>query len=272
MQGIMMSRKLAVTVALSVTMLGAVPALANGGRDRVPAPIPVPAPMPIQESFSYYLRADLGWGFAGDPSFSESGAEFGVTPLLYSGLTDRTSSSSDVFHGSIGAGAYWTPRFRTDVTLDFRGTQDIDASATYTDPGPVDGVVRDFIKLRGTVGLFNAYWDLAPRGFFTPYIGAGVGFVHNQIDRTHVTTEDAGGGAAIVMSGSSSANNFGLAAAVMAGVSFSWSHGWVLDVGYRGLYMDGGDVTTLLGANASRVEIGSQWEHQVRVGLRANLW
>lgn len=265
-----MSRTLAVALALSATILGAVPAMANGGRDRVPAPIPVPAPMPIQESFSYYLRADLGWGF-GDPSFSESGAEFGVGNLPYSGLTGATSSTSDVFHGSIGAGAYWTPRFRTDVTLDFRGTQEIDASATYTDPGPVDGVVRDIVKLRGTVGLFNAYWDLMPRGSFTPYVGAGVGFVFNQIDRTHVNTEDPGG----IVAGSpasSSANNFGLAAAVMAGVSFSWNHGWVLDVGYRGLYMDGGDITTIIGANASRVEIGSQWEHQVRVGLRANLW
>ena len=61
----------------------------------------------------------------------------------------------------------------------------------------------------------------------------------------------------------------------MAGVSFSWNHGWVVDVGYRGLYMDGGDFSMpLIGApaNPSRLEIGSQWEHQVRVGLRANLW
>ena len=270
-----MSRRLAVAFALSATVLGAAPALANGGRDRVPAPIPIPAPMPIQESFSYYLRADLGWGFAGDPSFSESGAGYGPTPLLYNSLSDRSSSSSDVFHGSIGAGAYWTSRFRTDVTLDFRGAQDIDASATYVDGAVIEGIARERISLRGTVGLFNAYWDLMPRGSFTPYVGAGVGFVHNQIDRTHFRSEDTGGGllpVAGIDGQSSSANNFGLAAALMAGVSFSWNHGWVLDVGYRGLYMDGGDITTVLGAFASRVEIGSQWEHQVRVGLRANLW
>lgn len=259
-----MSRRLAVAFALSATVLGAAPALANGGRDRVPAPIPVPAPMPIQESFSYYLRADLGWGFAGDPSYSESGADL-------VGVTGRTVDKTDVFHGSIGAGAYWTSRFRTDLTLDFRGAQDIDAITTYNDGSAK--TARDMVQLRGTVGLFNAYWDLAPRGTFTPYVGAGVGFVYNQIDRAYESREDVG--LALHQSGAGSSNNFGLAAALMAGVSFSWNHGWVVDVGYRGLYMDGGDFSMpLIGGSAtpSRVEIGSQWEHQVRVGLRANLW
>jgi hypothetical protein len=37
--------------------------------------------------------------------------------------------------------------------------------------------------------------------------------------------------------------------------------------------MDGGEVSIALpGPLTSRVDIGSQWEHQLRVGLRANLW
>ena len=262
-----MPRTFAVLFALTAALLAGSPALANGGKDRgIPAPIPVPAPVPIPESFSYYLRADLGWGLAGDPSFSEAGAVYGSGVPL----TGRSVGTSDVFHGSIGAGTYWTSRFRTDITLDFRGTQNVDATATYVD-GAVTGSVREMVKLQGTVGLFNAYWDLAPRGFFTPYIGAGIGFVYNDIDRLHITTDDSGGPQP-VRTGSSSANNFGLAAALMAGASFSWHHGWVLDVNYRALYMDGGEVTTLLGASASTVEIGGQWEHQIRIGLRANLW
>ena len=56
-----------------------------GLRDRVdvPAPIPVPAPMPVPEGFTYYLRADLGWSFAADPSFSESGATLGTLPTTF---------------------------------------------------------------------------------------------------------------------------------------------------------------------------------------------
>lgn len=270
-----MSRKLAaVVMGLSVAVLAS-PVLAGGG-ERIPAPIPVPAPIPIQESFSHYLRADIGWGFAGDPSVSEGGAEYGPTPLTYGDLTGRTSSSSDVFHGTIGAGTYWTSRFRTDVTLDFRGAQDIDATATYVDGAVIEGVARERISMRGTVGLFNAYWDLMPRGSFSPYVGVGVGVVYNQISRTHNRSEDTGGGlnpVAGVDGTSGSDNNLGLAAALMAGVSFSWSHAWVLDIGYRALYMDGGEVSVALpGPLTSSVSIGSQWEHQLRVGLRANLW
>jgi hypothetical protein len=37
--------------------------------------------------------------------------------------------------------------------------------------------------------------------------------------------------------------------------------------------MDGGEVSIALpGPLTSRVDIGRQWEHQLRVGLRANLW
>lgn len=257
-----MSRKLAaVVMGLSVAVLAS-PVLAGGG-ERIPAPIPVPAPIPIQESFSHYLRADIGWGFAGDPSYSESGADI-------TGVTGRSIGTNDVLHGSVGAGTYWTSRFRTDVTIDFRGPQDVDAVTTFNDGAAKTG--RDSVQLRGTVGLFNAYWDLAPRGAWTPYIGVGAGFVYNQIDRTYVSTLDAGGAD---QNGSGGGSNFGLAAALMAGVSISWSHTWVLDIGYRALYMDGGDlVTPISGGSAtpSRIEIGSQWEHQLRVGLRANLW
>ncbi len=59
----------------------------------------------------------------------------------------------------------------------------------------------------------------------------------------------------------------------MAGVTMSWAPGWALDVSYRALYMEGGSVTTTLSnGSVSAVDIGSQWEHQVRVGIRVNLW
>jgi opacity protein-like surface antigen len=270
MRGITMNDKLAGLLGLALALLSSGTATANGYRERnVPAPIPVSAPMPIPESFTYYLRGDIGWGFAGDPSFSESGAIYGaVAGLSYGALSNRGSSADDVFFGGVGAGVYLSPHLRADITLDLRGSQDVVATATYTDVGP--GTVRETIKLRGTVGLINAYWDLLPRGSFSPYIGAGVGFVYNDIDRTHLTTESG----VTANSGSSGDTNVGLAAALMAGVTIARHHGWALDINYRALYMDGGSVTTTLTplGGASTADIGHQWEHQVRVGLRANLW
>ena len=100
----------------------------------------------------------------------ELGASYGTLRRTYSGLDNRTSSANDVFIGTIGAGAYFTPHMRGDLTLDFLTRQDIDASATYPDPGPpaVNGVVTDRIKLNRVVGLANLYWDLLPRGQSRP--------------------------------------------------------------------------------------------------------
>jgi opacity protein-like surface antigen len=271
-----MGRRLAVLLGLAVALLAGGPAFANGKGDRdIPAPIPVPAPVPIPESFSYYLRADLGYGLAGDPSFSESGATYGSGLLTYSGLSNHAVSSDDVLFGSVGGGVYFSPHWRGDITLDFRGAQDIDATATYVD-APNNGFVKERIRLRGTVALVNAYWDFLPRGAFSPYVGAGIGFVYNHIERSHLTQEDTAGVPPLTTenSGSSSASNVGLAAALMAGVTFAWDHRWALDVSYRALYLDGADVTTTLtpSTSASSVDVGSQWEHQFRVGLRANIW
>jgi len=249
-----------------------------GLRDRieVPAPIPVPAPMPVPEGFTYYLRADLGWTFAREPSFSETGALYGATPLTYAGLLTPSVVADDGLGGTIGFGAYLTPHIRGDLTLDFRGEQTIDARATYLDPGPINGVVTDTLKINRVIGLVNAYWDLLPRGSFTPYIGAGIGFTYNDIERAHLTTEDSGGGPVAVKAGSSQKQNVALAAALMAGASFSFNHAWAIDVNYRALFLDGASTTTTLTGsdptNTSRATLGDVWEHQVRVGLRFNIW
>ena len=60
----------------------------------------------------------------------------------------------------------------------------------------------------------------------------------------------------------------------MAGISFASDHRFAWDLSYRALYLDGGSVTTTLSGTGgvSTVEIGSYWEHQFRIGLRANIW
>ncbi len=259
----------------------------------VPAPIPVPAPVPVPEGFTYYLRADLGWGFTGDRSYSENGRVFGndggafvavggpFTSSAFAGPGDLSNDGS--FIGTIGTGMYFSPRLRGDLTLDFRSKQKLDADSTYsyvsTTPGTtVSGVIHDRFSLRSVVGLANLYWDILPRGLFSPYIGAGIGFVYNDAIRNFTDTETAVSGVgttAQVVSGSSKDKNVALAGALMAGATFAFDHHWALDVGYRALFLDGVDVATALNsptASNSKASLGDQWEHQVRVGLRFNIW
>ena len=44
--------------------------------------------------------------------------------------------------------------------------------------------VAELLKLSSAVGLVNGYFDMLPRGMFTPYVGAGIGFVYNQVSRS----------------------------------------------------------------------------------------
>lgn len=261
----------------------------------VPAPIPVPAAIPVREGFSYYLRADLGYSWNGtNASFSEFGNLFGNGPAPFTAAAPfafgqapqfgaLTTSTNDVFIGTIGVGAYFLPRFRGDITLDFRGRQGFDANTTYsyasTSPGvaTVNGIVRETIRVRGTVAMVNGYFDILPRGAFSPYVGAGIGFVYNDVERTHFNQETALNGAGAVVAtqtfnASGKDPTWGLAAALMAGVTFSFDHRWALDVGYRAQYLDEVSVDLTPSGQLSKATMGDHWDHQVRAGLRWNIW
>ena len=153
-------------------------------------------------------------------------------------------------------------------------TSDLDGSGTLNDRTTHINIT-DRIDVDGTVWMANAYYDIGTYRGFTPYIGAGVGFVWNQLERNHTTTvtsEDnvTGCGCANEYSTTSSteANKVSLAAAAMAGFSYKVTDITSVDVGYRYLYLGGTDFTMSIDGVESRVEIGDQHVHQVRAGLR----
>jgi opacity protein-like surface antigen len=145
--------------------------------------------------------------------------------------------------------------------------------------------VQDSLKVSSGVALANVYIEPLPRGMFTPYIGAGIGFVYNQIERKYQDNETlldttSTPVATRLRSGTSTDHSYGLAAALMAGMTFSIDQRWALDIGYRALYMDGRNssittpsfVSVVTPTQHSTATLGEIWEHQVRVGLRWNIW
>lgn len=259
----------------------------------IPAPIPVPAPTPVPEGFSYYLRTDLAYGFnAGQQDFSESGRNYGsggnsanfnaASPFSFAGprFSSVVNNTDNSISGSIGFGAYFTPRFRGDMTLEFRGDKatTIDATYSYTSlaPANVNGVVRERLQVRSTLAMANGYFDILPRGGFSPYVGAGVGFAYNQFSRSYSDLETTPTGASQFAGGSVRGNNVTFAAALMGGVTFAFDHRWAIDLSYRALYMQGFNtsmsVAGLTNIQLSQGRLGDNWEHQVRVGLRFNIW
>ena len=303
----------------SIRDMGGIKDMGGAGGVPVPAPVPIPEYKP-----NWYFRLDAGIGMISEPDFSESGFVYGVTdgPGPAAGPGDaRTLPTSlfgtdfnSLFTAGGGVGYYLGNGWRIDGTIEKRSKDDAvidgtDQWDTYgyfdfdTNPltpvtwGALDtntnGIVdrqsrltiNDTSSLKGTVWMANAYYDLANMRGFTPYVGAGVGFVWNQISRTHTSTLDscdneAGPGAgcaggiytgAVTTTATNKGDTVSLAAAAMAGFSYDLSDITSIDVGYRFLYLAGTSNDMTVCCNESRVTIGDQSVHQLRAGLRFNV-
>ncbi len=298
------------SLALMICALGsglcvAAPAFADGwwGRgsikDRVAVPVPAPAPIPDYAA-RWYLRADLGLGFV-SPDPSESGIIYGQnfygpdpvtsTPIATPGHWSVTDTDTTLSYGA-GLGYYWSPIFRTDITLEGRSERKLKIRGTYEyDPDLdedlyegaddeteflISGETRDHGKLNSGLFLFNAYLDFTRSGPLTPYIGAGVGFAMNKLERDFSNTENTSeDGTPIasqrVASARDSTYDVTFAAAVMAGLSYSISPVTMLDLNYRYLYIGSSDIDLNINGVKSHFSTGDTHEHQVRLGLRWNI-
>jgi opacity protein-like surface antigen len=187
-----------------------------------------------------------------------------------------------------GIGRYFGRGFRGDITIDHIFDADAGSALSCATCG---GGATGFTKFGfdSTVVLANLYYDFNRGGRFIPYIGAGIGFAHNETSKG--IAQDGCGCSGSFAKGSD--NHF--AAAAMAGVSWrirggepmyvggglkdepvevSSGHALYLDFGYRFLYL--GSVTTgdLVWNGSSQgvdPEVKNVTAHEFRVGLRYDL-
>lgn len=259
-----------------------------GGVRQAGAAVPVPAPAPIPDvATGWYVRIDAAYS-QGDVS------KYRSTDPRVDAI--RGDSYVDNFpRYGIGFGYQLNKWLRADITLDQRN--DVNSRGTgqvnYTLPNANGGIsqMRDtfsdsFVSSNST-GLINAYVDMPVSHTFTPYIGAGIGFVRHQLKgRLYSRSTDCidtvdcdfvGGAPAPGPLGISSVNttaggvDYALAAALMAGFTYKVWDNTKIDLGYRWLHLAG---TTFVGRSTGVVEnlkIPDMNLHEVRVGLRYDL-
>lgn len=222
-------------LALAVTLLSPLAAIAA---DYDPPVVIEEAPeyVPVEVGSGWYLRGDLGYNINKSPfDFS-----------LY-GLDTRSTR----VNGSIGFGYHFTDYFRGDLNLGFVAN-DRYAGTNGTDTVNVDNNMW--------TGMANGYVDLGTIAGFTPYVGAGVGLMYAsyQVDDTTTVPTDW----------HVDQTKYALAYSLNAGVSYQVTQNASIDVGYQYLaapsleYVDVPSVETRKGVDF----------HQVRVGLRYDLW
>jgi opacity protein-like surface antigen len=154
------------------------------------------------------------------------------------------------------------------VTADYRA----DARITALSSGSsyVHGYSTDVLKLESTTVLLNGYLDLGNWSGVTPYVGAGIGFAHNnlnsywsQITCLTVTCSSAFSQARVPHE-TGSKNN--LAWALMAGAAVDIGMGLKLDLGYR--YLRVGESKTELDSAGFGFKTKPLDAHEARIGVR----
>ena len=258
----------------------------------VGVPIPAPIPAPMYEPL-WYFRADVSLAFGNSPDANETGMVFGEGNGTYRAASTfgvLPSWINDDFgqHAMYGAGAgyRWNDRIRTDITAESLRDLGVTIKGTTSDdlvktgaltPGTYDVSVRDITSMRGLAFLANGYYDFAGWGALRPYVGGGLGFAVARVRRQNSTTETARetGVAAVVVtdvSSESAENQYVLAAAASAGVSYAFSEVTALDLSYRYLFIDGMDADLVVNGHGSRVSVDATSDHQFRAGLRFNIY
>jgi len=200
-----------------------------GGTFRFPPEpvVAVPEAVPIAEYPTWYLRGDIGYAIHEEPDISQAGSVFVNEDL------------EDTFLFGGGLGYFFSDNIRGDVTVDYRDEAEVNVINSTL------GVAQEY-EVSSTVLLGNLYYDFNGRDRFSPYAGIGLGVTWNETGGGDYRTD--------------------LAAAAMAGISYRFSEDFLLDAGYRFLYL--GKAHDDLVTSTAGVNIDEIMAHEFRVGVR----
>lgn len=222
--------------------------------------IEVPEPAPLPSSGGWYLRGDIGYKFYNSPDARVSNPDYG--PFAdYPNFWDE--DLGDSFNVGVGAGYKFNDYFRMDLTLDYESPGEFSGRA-YCDPVGcgTGGYTVEKADITAWSGLLNAYADLGTYGAFTPYIGAGIGASYLETSKVRQDGGDEYSGD----------GNWNFAWALMAGTSFAVNDQLSIDVGYR--YINLGDARSgeIGDGPTTRILYDDIDGHEIRAGLRYNLY
>jgi opacity protein-like surface antigen len=204
------------------------------------------SPIFVQEAPEFVpVEIGSGWYLRGDISYTLSDPVYDFT-LLGVG-TDNMR-----FGAAGGIGYRFSDWLRGDVNLAFLGSDDF-----FYDDGTDSGSAAH----TAWSGMVHAYADIATVAGFTPYIGGGVGLLRTS-------NEVVVNAPSIPLAGAIDDTQYRFAYALNAGVSYRMGNNLSLDLGYQYLASPG---TQYVDVNTLTVREGVDY-HQVRVGLRYDIW
>lgn len=264
----------------------------------------VPEMVPVEVGSGWYLRGDVSYDFKSDlgsdyrshdevldTAFSPA-ASFSPPRYDYHDQDHDGFDLDEAADAGLGFGYQFTDYFRGDLTARY-WKADIDGSSSNDCLGragsgavfPVGSTCdsADHGQLQAWEVMANAYVDLGTVAGLTPYVGGGAGAVHidyadlTRTSRCVVDGHDCGASFGSETS-HDGVDSWRFAYALMAGASYDLSRELKIDLGYRYLNVDGGDMydfdTASTGHGASGVQGTDDGfdRHTIQVGLRYALF
>lgn len=193
-------------------------------------------PLVIEDVPEYVpVEVGSGWYLRGDLSYNLN------TPVYDFSLAGEEADNHR-FGGGVGFGYHFTDMLRADVNVAYVGRDTFD-----------DGVSTAENRVIGAFA--NAYLDLGTFVGITPYVGAGAGLLYSkyEVDVPAITASD---------------RQYKFAYTLNAGLAYRVTKNVSVDVGYQYLASPG---TEYADVSAGTIEKGVHY-HQIRVGLRYDLW
>jgi opacity protein-like surface antigen len=201
-----------------------------------PAAPPLRAAPVVVETSGWYLRGDIGVGNQRFKSFDFEQTGGGAWPATWQ--IDQ-KDLKDTFFFAAGFGYAWNNWLRFDVTGEYRADVKFKAVGSY-DTGTVGG--RAFNVYDGdhsaAVFLANAYIDLGTWWCLTPFIGAGVGAAYHMTAAvSDIGLNTDGLGSSAFGFANADHNKWSFAWAAHAGVAYTVTNSFKVELGYRYLNM-----------------------------------
>lgn len=220
--------------------------------------------VPVEVGSGWYLRGDIGYIFDkgyGDTQLAivDGFADFAPFPPIQ---VSSWEEDDNAVLGSIGFGYHFNDYLRADVNLGLLPDEESSASGVLLG-GCIGAVCGAELNAKNTywTGLVNAYVDLGTFAGFTPYVGGGVGVLYSKTELSAVGNR---------MEVNYSDRDYNFLYSLNAGVSYAVAENTSIDLGYQ--YMSAPDAPFVkVSDNGAEFSEGID-QHQVRLGLRYDLW
>jgi opacity protein-like surface antigen len=211
--------------------------------ERQVAPPPAPAaatPAPPARDGRIYVRSDFSVGLRS--TLDQTNGDCSSSSIIELCGFSASGNAGAAYGGTLGLGYRMTDWLRTDATFTYRGGEQAAGNIDRFNGQPATAALG--ARFAAATVMVNLYVDVAPalgfeRGWFQPYIGAGVGPSFNHADSTALIGNLPGGFTGVTLSSHTTSD---IAWNAGGGFAFRLFDGFAADIGYR--YVDLGGFRT----------------------------